>query len=595
MTANKAMLAFSAMTVGLFGAASAANVSENFENGTIGEASANWVGGTIAEQSGEYAKVDIPGYPITGDHQKMLAVAGTAARTYTDSETGDRVIDMMVMAEELPDEDLPVATGDEQIKLAFDADGCLNLYCTPAGAEQPSWKKISNKVYPSGTWVRVTCTIKYPATTGKAICQIKVDGSSVVSEFGYRDGDGAVTPGSWYKTANECSALSKIDFVGCGAVDDVVNAASDYVPAKPENAPTATNGVDYAWFDEKGLAWSDGTDLAPGGSGYTLKEAFQTGVDPYGQNKLYVSAAQKNGENFTITFNGCGRTYKMEKSATPFTNGAAGEEVTGSFTSNSSANTTTWEGPLPTDALTYYRVRSTDADTAETVNQFVIQKCTASTENTLIALPWTALSPNVTSPNAITAANVLMNANLAEGDWLLYYDNGYKGWTWNGSAWVATETSSLGGLSVAPAAADATLERGRAIWYVRTTANSRDLAKPFYLWGQYQAAKGTTEVAAGGALVANPDVSAEFTVGDSSISSAGNGDRIVVPSATGLPKVFEKRDGAWGTDVTTSTAGPGGKSMTKHTWTTAGDVMKVPAGKGFIYQNKAGSTPTINW
>ncbi len=575
-----------------FVASAATNTFESTESTVVGECPTGWTGYcAVSNQVGSYETTP-PGNPVLGaNHDRVLWVEGSAARTY--DESGNRVVDLLVMAEEWPDEELPAADGNEQIKFAFDTNGCVNLYHKLAsGDAAAAWRVVSSDAIAAGTWVRTTFTFDYDHN----LCQLKLNGSPCVSEYGYRSADNLTHPGSWYYMAkSDATTLAAIDFVGCGGVDDVVNAASaNYTPA--HSGPTATNGVDYAWFDKNGLAWSDGSEAAPGGSGYTLKESFQAGTDPFAAEKLYVTNAAYTTSTLTLTFNGCGQTYAMEKSATPFVDGTAGTSAGGTFTPNAAANTTTWTGDFPTDALTYYRVRSSAATTAETVNQFAIMKITSSSANTLVALPWKSLSANVANPAAITAANVVMNNNLVDGDWLLYYDGGYKGWCLTNGAWVPTATvgdATVGGVTVAAAPANAELARGQAIWLVRTTANSRDLSQPFYLYGQYQAALGTTTVVSGGSLMANPNATAAFTVSASKISGAANGDRIVVPSTTGgLPKVFECRNGVWGTVVEESVPGPTG-NMTQRTWTTSGAVMDIPAGSGFMYQGTG--TPTITW
>ncbi len=572
----------------------AADVTETFETGTaVGDRPADWTGYcAVSNQVGAYAKAT-PGTPVVGDHTKVLWVEGSAVRTY--SESNGRVVDLLVMAEELPDEELPAADGDEQIKFAFDTNGCINLYHKVDTSSAAQWSKLSDVPFEAGTWVRTTFTFDYDSK----MCQLKVDGSPYVSAAGYRSPSSLVHPGSWYYLAkSDAAALTKIDFVGCGGVDDVVNAASaTYTPV--HSGDTATNGIEYAWFDENGLAWSDGSDAAPGDNGYTVMQSFQTGTDPYAAEKLYVTNASYSTTELVFTINGYGKTYAVETNATPFTDGTAGTAITATtIASDQAANTTTLQVSFPAaDGVAYYRVRSSAAATAETVNQFAVMKITSSSANTLVALPWKSLSANVASPAAITAANVVMNNNLVNGDWLLYYDGGYKGWCLTDGVWTPTATvgdEKVGGVSVTAASEGAELARGQAIWLVRTTANSRDLSQPFYLYGQYQAALGSTTVVSGGSLMACPDANSAFTVSADNISGAVNGDKIVVPSTTGgLPKIFECRNGVWGVDVVSTVSGPGGANMTQHTWTTSGDAMNIPAGCGFMYQGSG--TPTITW
>ena len=566
--------------------------TNTFEAVDVGTTPSDWTGYcAVSNQVGGTYAITPPGNPVLdATHARVLWVEGSAVREY--SESGNRVVDLLVMAEEWPDEELPAADGNEQIKFAFDTNGFVNLYHKLASdSASAQWSVVSSTAVPAGTWVRTTFTFDY----GNHLCQLKLDGSPCVSEYGYRSADNLTHPGSWYYMASNASSLASIDFVGCGGVDDVINAAKDsYTPS--HDGATATNGVDYAWFDKNGLAWSDpDATAAPGGSGYTLKESFQAGTDPCSSDKLYVTNAAYTASELVLTINGCGPTYEVQKSATPFTDGASGgTSAGGSFTSNTVANTTTWTGSFPTDNLTYYRVRNTSATAVETVNQFAIMKITSATANTLVSLPWRSLSANVANPAAITAANVVMNNNLVDGDWLLYYDGGYKGWCLTDGAWVPTSIANLSGIAVTAAPADAELTRGQAIWLVRTTANSRDLSQPFYLYGQYQEALGSATVVSGGSLMACPDANTAFTVSASKISGAANGDKIVVPATDGtsLPKVFECRNGVWGTVVETSVPGPSG-NMTQRTWTNSVEVMTIPAGSGFMYQGTG--TPTFNW
>ena len=568
--------------------------TNTFEAVDVGTTPSDWTGYcAVSNQVGGTYAITPPGNPVLdATHARVLWVEGSAVREY--SESGNRVVDLLVMAEEWPDEELPAADGNEQIKFAFDTNGCVNLYHKLAsGDATAAWRVVSSDAIAAGTWVRTTFTFDY----ANHLCQLKLNGSPCVSEYGYRSPTTLEHPGSWYYLAkSDANTLASIDFVGCGGVDDVINAAKDsYTPS--HDGATATNGVDYAWFDKNGLAWSDpDATAAPGGSGYTLKESFQAGTDPCAADKLYVTNATYTASELVLTINGCGPTYVVDKSTTPFTDGVAGTSAGGTFTQNAADNTTTWTGTFPTEDLTYYRVRNASAAAAETVNQFAIMKITSSTANTLVALPWNSLSADTNSPVAITAANVVMTNNLVNGDWLLYYSNGYNGWCLTGGVWTPASIADLNGIVVTAAPANTVLARGQAIWLVRP--GSRDLSQPFYLYGQYQEALGSATVISGGSLMACPDANSAFTVSNSKISGAANGDRIVVPATDGtsLPKVFEYRadEGGWGTVVETSVPGPSG-NMTRRTWTTSGAVMNIPAGSGFMYQPKGTGTPTFNW
>lgn len=596
---------FVALGVAVAAVLAAYAVEDTFEGDALGSKPTGWDGYCAVSNTSDYAGFydkTTPGTPVadTGaNHTQVLSVAGTAARTYSGA-TGDRVVDLLVMAEELPDEELPAGGAEDQIKFAFDTNGCINLY--HKYGETVQWSKLSDTVYSGGTWVRVSFAFDYTSHR----CQLKVDGSPLVSDYGYRFATGSETPGSWYSLASNGTALASIDFVGCGALDDLVNAeAGSYVPST--GATTATNGVDFAWFDKNGIAWSDpAATQSPGASGYTLKEAFDTGIDPYSGNKLYVTNAEYTASKIRLTFNGYGKSYKVEKSASPFTDGSAsGVDAGGEFvSSNAVDNTTTWEGDLPSaDGITYYRVRNTSAATAESVNQFAIKKIVSTNSNTLVALPWASLDVHTNAPAPVTAAKVVMANNLVDNDYLLYYDASakkYKGWILSSGNWSPVPTvTTVGTLSVEPADT-VSLLRGQAVWLVRTTANGRNLNDPFYLYGQYDAASPTTAVPADGALLANPKSGDLLVSATGKISGATAGDEIRIPAGdNSLPKVIKYVDGAWKAEkiVTTTMTGPGGRTITtsQKTWSTEEADLTIPDGQGFMYIPASGSTPTVNW
>ena len=241
--------------------------TNTFEAVDVGTQPSDWTGYcAVSNQVGGTYAITPPGNPVLdATHARVLWVEGSAVRDYSsESATGDRVVDLLVMAEEWPDEELPAADGNEQIKFAFDTNGCVNLYHKLASdSASAQWSVVSSAAVPAGTWVRTTFTFDY----ANHLYQLKLNGSPCVSEYGYRSADNLTHPGSWYYMAmSDASSLASIDFVGCGGVDDVINAAKDaYTPA--HSGATTTNGVDYAWFDKNGLAWSDGSEAAPGGSG----------------------------------------------------------------------------------------------------------------------------------------------------------------------------------------------------------------------------------------------------------------------------------------------------------------------------------------
>ena len=150
---------FVALGVAVAAVLAAYAVEDTFEGDALGSKPTGWDGYcAVSNNIGSYSKTP-PGMPVTNaNHTQVLSVAGTAARAYS-GETGDRVVDLLVMAEELPDEELPAGGAEDQIKFAFDTNGCINLYHKYGDTVQ--WSKLSNTEYSGGTWVRVSFGFDY--------------------------------------------------------------------------------------------------------------------------------------------------------------------------------------------------------------------------------------------------------------------------------------------------------------------------------------------------------------------------------------------------------------------------------------------------
>ena len=81
----------------------------------MGTTPSDWTGYcAVSNQVGGTYAITPPGNPVLdATHARVLWVEGSAVREY--SESGNRVVDLLVMAEEWPDEELPAADGNEQI------------------------------------------------------------------------------------------------------------------------------------------------------------------------------------------------------------------------------------------------------------------------------------------------------------------------------------------------------------------------------------------------------------------------------------------------------------------------------------------------
>ena len=568
-------------------------VSEDFESGTL----AAWTGdGTITNL--EYmVSDDGVGRPLAGAHAKVLWVEGAATRTYDDSNSQKRTVDFMVMAESLPDDELPAADGNEQFRLAFDTNGCINLYHGYNSAAR--WTPLS-VAYPSGTWVRVTLNIEYPASDARAVCQVVVNGSPCVTEYGYRESSLTTAGGSWYQAATNGMKLASVDFTGVGGVDDLVLANSpDYLDDFPGGS-AKTNGIDFAWLMEYGIAADSVDEKASGASAYTAKQAYDVGVDPYSSTPFYVTNATVSGENLTLTFNGYkGATptssYSLKSSTSPITASNPGSSMAGAtFAGDGVGKTTAATVAMPSgNNVTYIQVVATSG-TVATTNQFGLLKITSTNADTIVAAPWVSLDANVESPAAMNVAKLVEPANLTENDTLIIFDNGaYKSWKLEGSSWTPitiVTADSPAGTNTTAGAANATLARGQGIWLHRQSpTDGSGNAKPFYLYGQYSSAAASTSVAANETmLLANPNPGASFSF--SSITSPGGNDKIIVPGV-GIPKVYTYKNSEWGYDKTEITTVHG---ISQGSTFRVTNESSVEAGKGFWYKS-GGGAPTINW
>ena len=567
-------------------------VEDSFESGTLGDV---WSGDGVISNL-VYSYTAGVGHPITNaNHTKVLWVEGSAVRAYAgDANSAKRTIDFLVMAEDLPDDELPDAEGDEQFRLAFDANGRINLYHGTASASR--WTTLSGTQYPNGTWVRVTLKMEYPESAeGYAVCQVIVDGSPCSTEYGYRTAALDVAGGTWYKAAATGGKLASVDFSGVGGVDDLVLAAtSEY---STPGSGTTTNGVDYGWLIDNGIAADKLDEKASNASAYTAKQSFEAGIDPYSTTPLYVTNATFSGESIKLTINGCkddpNAAYSIITSTSPISSVNPGSSAGGtSFTSDSSGKTTEATIPIPTgNTVTYFQVATTSGNVT-TTNQFGLLKITSTLTNTIVSAPWVSLGANVEDPTAMNVAKLVKTTNLTAGDSLILFDgSGYKSWVLNNdrTEWVSQNIVTSDGIIATEGAASATLARGQGIWLVRQNpTDSEGNAIPFYLYGQYTPAAASTSVAVGQTmLLANPNPNASFDIGS---ITPGEGDKVIVPGA-GIPKIYTKENGSWGYEKTTTQA-QGNLNVQYKTRVT--NENTINAGQGFWYKSSKG-TPTITW
>jgi len=161
-----------------------------------------------------------------------------------------------------------------------------------------------------------------------------------------------------------------------------------------------------------------------------------------------------------------------------------------------------------------------------------------------------------------------------------------SGTTWN-------EISSVNARGVTTANAESTkLERGKAFWLVRSEPTTGDGGTNYiYLVGRYTGEdyvvelEGGTTSEPGSTLCANPTTediglnSLVFVDGDGNAATPADGDKISVPTASGILLTYSRKNGEWGRNKTTRVG-----NRLKKTWASGGT---IPAGTGFWYSRTA--------
>lgn len=132
------------------------------------------------------------------------------------------------------------------------------------------------------------------------------------------------------------------------------------------------------------------------------------------------------------------------------------------------------------------------AGAGDSVNVFGALEVHSKSTNTIVSVPWVNLGPGEERP--IRACDLVMTNNLSLGDTILVYnldkrsiDQQYTGWVLSKTGWESITTVSTDGLSVAPEAELALVNRGKAFWLRRSHPMQGSEAVPFYLCGQYTA------------------------------------------------------------------------------------------------------------
>ena len=276
MSFNKSLC----VALGVLAATSVMAYEQSFETGADGNPLdlAGW-GGYGTYSNTPAARVLAAGTPLITPvtHNVHLAVDGWVTNTL-DGTAGDAQLDMLVKVA-LPDEALSGMTDEEaKFAMAIDSDGTLKYWTTNS-----VWSPLCTTPFTEGQWIRVAVIYD----NGSQLCKVSVDGNACNTTSGYTTTNKTATGGAWYPLITTATKISSLKVVGTTALDDVkvaYNSNSSYVPQyKDENGDdvvVTTGGVDVplAWFDKNCVATDDTT--APDGSGMTIADKYQTGMDP---------------------------------------------------------------------------------------------------------------------------------------------------------------------------------------------------------------------------------------------------------------------------------------------------------------------------
>ncbi|MBP5543981.1 MAG: cellulase family glycosylhydrolase [Kiritimatiellae bacterium] len=276
---------------------------DSFEESARGVATAalpGWSGdGAVVAETP--ATGDPPGKPLPfATHTNALSFAGgVATRAYAGAFARDsQSFDFLVQVARLSNGGWREVFADDgalQLRLAFDETGApWLLHAGASGA--PAWSRLgfslaavgaggaASPSFADGAWVRVSLDLDYSTNpSGLAFAQVRLDGSCLLADDGWRTPATKGAGGSWFRLPAAASAahkVSSVEFDGALAVDDLVHAYHDpaLVPDFPSGAVTSADGIPFVWFDEQGIPRDPGGD--PDGDDASNRQEWRANTDP---------------------------------------------------------------------------------------------------------------------------------------------------------------------------------------------------------------------------------------------------------------------------------------------------------------------------
>ena len=312
-------------------------VSESFETPAVDTAvtsvttsGGTWTGyGTVTGATYTAAAASV-GTPINSAAKtKVLAVEGRVTHTLTTATTTQKpaTVDMMVQIA-TPDDALAFPSGTEtsdiQIAVGVETNATLKIWCKNKSGTA-AWYSLGTTAYTAGSWHRVSFTFDY----AHALCQIRVDGEPMLTEYGYLTTDITNLPeqnGSWYKLAASTTQLTSVQVIGSTSIDELLvkqdttaTSVDSVLPALADASGSQTiNGesVPNSWIEQQGITRD--TTTAPDGSGMGVGQKYAAGYDVSDGKTFGVKSMSMSGTQATVTFDAAnvktGYTYVLSTS-----------------------------------------------------------------------------------------------------------------------------------------------------------------------------------------------------------------------------------------------------------------------------------------
>jgi hypothetical protein len=322
--------------------------SDSFEAYALGTGTsglAGWSGAGTVEAGTPTAPAN--GYPMPNEtHAKVLSVDDELTRTYTGTTNGNQRLEMMVSVQRSADDELDVPEGDNQVVVAADKDGYLNVYRRAASGNACEWARLSETQYANGQWVRVSLYMDYDNANGPSVL-VKLDGVDC----------------GWHLMANGGTSghVSSFTLTGDCKVDDVMLTMTHYDDDWPiaggDTVPPA------AWFDSYGITGESRSPSALAANGYTMLESYDAGLDPTSADPFRITSIQILSDGkLQLTINGVRADLNdVERTAlyqVYSMTAVGGEETPVAGTATNGAAGTVWTSTAPvSDEKAFYKVK----------------------------------------------------------------------------------------------------------------------------------------------------------------------------------------------------------------------------------------------